>query len=271
MNIISTGRSALFSPADRPERALKALRGDADLVILDLEDAVAPGAKDTARCALAEILGNAPGREGIVIRVNDPATESGDADLRALTELARDGGAPSFAIMVPKLTVDTPLRLVPEGISVIGLIETATAVRDIYRIATLPRITRLALGAVDLSTELGCEPVSATIDAVRAQLVLASVTAGMAAPLDSPCVNFRDETVVQEAAQRARRDGFGGLLCIHPAQLEAVATAYRPTEKQLTWARKVLAAGDAAAAVDGEMVDRPVILRAQRIIEAAGN
>lgn len=265
MNPITTGRSALFCPADHPGRAAKALAGSADIVILDLEDAVAPAAKDAARDALADILRSATDRPGVVVRINDPATEAGAADVAALAALA-----PGVGVMVPKLTRATPLDRLPADTRIIGLIETAEAVRDLHAIATLPGIERLALGAVDLSTQLGCEPVSATIDAARAQLVLASATAGLAAPLDSPCLNFRDPQVVQEAAGRARRDGFGGMLCIHPAQLAAVAAAYLPTDQQLAWAEKVLAVGEAAASVDGEMVDRPVILRARQIIEAAG-
>lgn len=264
MTPIITGRSALFCPADHPGRAAKALASSADIVILDLEDAVAPNAKDTARDALAGMLATAADRPGVVVRINDPATDTGAADVAALAAI--EHGA---AIMVPKLTLATPLGQLPADTRIIGLIETAEAVRDLHDIATLPSIDRLALGAVDLSTQLGCEPVSATIDAVRAQLVLASVAAGLAAPLDSPCVNFRDPEVVREAAGRARRDGFGGMLCIHPAQLGGVAAAYRPTEEQLVWARKVLSVGDAAASVDGEMVDRPVILRARQIIGAA--
>lgn len=264
MDPILTGRSALFCPADHPERAVKALASGADIVILDLEDAVAPAAKDAARDQLTGILKTAGDRAGVVVRINDPATETGAADLATLAALGY-----SAAIMVPKLSLTTPLDQLPAGAQVIGLIETAEAVRDLHEITTLASVKRLALGAVDLSTQLGCEPISATIDAVRAQLVLASVAASLAAPLDSPCVNFRDPEVIGEAAQRAHRDGFGGMLCIHPAQLTAVSEAYRPTEKQLTWAKKVLSVGDAAASVDGEMVDRPVILRAQQIIGAA--
>lgn len=264
MDPILTGRSALFCPADHPERAVKALASSADIVILDLEDAVAPAAKGIARDELAEILAAATDRPGVIVRVNDPASDTGAADLTALATMDHNA-----AIMVPKLSLDTPLGQLPTGTKMIGLIETAEAVRDIHEIATLASVTRLALGAVDLSTQLGCEPTSATIDAVRAQLVLASVAAGLAPPLDSPCVNFRDPEVIEQAAGRARRDGFGGMLCIHPAQLPAVSAAYRPTERQLTWARKVLSVGDAAASVDGEMVDRPVILRAQQIIGAA--
>src|SRR5699024_12035066 len=127
-------------------------------------------------------------------------------------------------------------------------------------LAAHPAITRLALGAVDLSTELGCEHRSATIDTVRSQIVIASVAAHLSAPLESPCVNFRDETVDFDAAQRARQDGFGGMLCIHPAQLSTVRSAFARSEKDIEWTHRVMAAGDSAASVYGEMVDRTVLL-----------
>ena len=268
MSIYKTGRTALFSPADRPERAIKALNGTADLAIVDLEDAVAPADKDAARSELESLLRTTTRTTGIVIRINDPASDVGGADIQEICRLIQEESMPDIAVMVPKFTASTNLEQLPQGVAVIGLIESAHAVRDIYALAAHPAITRLALGAVDLSTELGCEPRSATIDTVRSQIVIASVAAHLSAPLESPCVNFRDETVVFDAAQRARQDGFGGMLCIHPAQLSTVHSAFAPSEKDIEWAHRVLAAGDSAAAVDGEMVDRPVLLRAQRILES---
>lgn len=259
MSILHTARTALFAPANRPDRARKALDGAAELVILDLEDAVAPDAKDLARQLLLDVLASPSAREFTVVRVNHPASDAGAADLAALE-------GTGVAVMIPKITADTPL---PADVPVIGLVETAAGVRDLHAIAARKGIERLALGAVDLSAELGCASDSATIDAVRAQLVVASAAAGLPAPLESPCVNFRDTEVVAGAAGRARRDGFGGMLCIHPAQLEPVTEAFRPSEEEVAWAQKVLAVGDDASGLDGEMIDRPVLLRAQRIMDAA--
>ncbi|GAB3596442.1 Citrate lyase subunit beta-like protein [Corynebacterium faecale] len=271
MNYFTTGTTALFSPADRPDRALKALASPSDLVILDLEDAVAldQESKHMARTGLHPLLQQVPERTGVVIRINSPETIEGKKDLREIAHLSGMSGLPNFAIMVPKLTLSTPLNEIPQNHPIIGLIETADAVRDLFAIAAHPRVDRLALGAVDLSTELNCDSTSATIDHVRAQLVIASVAAGVAAPLESPCVHFQDTGIVKDAARRARRDGFGGMLCIHPRQLEGVSEAFRPDEKDIIWAQKVLNTGGAAASVDGEMVDRPVLMRAQKILAAA--
>lgn len=268
MSIYHTGTTALFSPADRPDRALKALKGTADLVILDLEDAVAPDAdsKQAARTGLQSLLEEDPERSGVIIRINPPGTPEGADDLREIGLLAATDGLAPFAVMVPKLDMYTPLTQIPESVEIIGLVETAMAVRDLFDIAQLSRVSRLALGAVDLSTELGCNLISTTIDQVRAQIVIASAVAGIAAPLESPCINFQDPVVISTAADKAHADGFGGMLCIHPKQLDAVSTAFRPSAQEITWAQKVLNAGEAASAIDGEMVDRPVILRAQRIL-----
>ncbi|QGU06174.1 Citrate lyase subunit beta-like protein [Corynebacterium occultum] len=266
MDSILFGHTALFCPADRPDRSAKALASNAEIIILDLEDAVAPDAKSQARNSLGTLLSNAQERTGIVIRVNDPATETGQADLAELARLSTSPDLPEFTVMVPKLTTDTPLDSLPGENGIIGLIETARGVRDLHTIAPHPRIRRLSLGAVDLSTELGCEPDSSTIDAVRAQLVIASSAAGLPSPLDSPCLDFRNSEIIERAAQRARRDGFGGMLCIHPVQLAPVTAAFLPTREEVEWARQVVAVGDAVTSLNGQMVDRPVILRAQRIL-----
>ncbi|MDO5670236.1 MAG: CoA ester lyase [Corynebacterium sp.] len=259
MSILHTARTALFTPANRPDRVRKALDGPADLVIIDLEDAVAPDSKDEARALLIDVLASPSPREIIIVRINDPSSSVGAADLEALQ--GRD-----VSVMIPKISASTPL---PSGVPVIGLVETAAGVRDLHQIAALEGIERLALGAVDLSAELGCKSNSTTIDAIRAQLVVASAAAGLPAPLESPCVNFRDAEVVEAAAARAHRDGFGGMLCIHPAQLASVTAAFQPTADEIAWATRVLAAGEDASGLDGEMIDRPVLLRAQRILSAS--
>lgn len=266
MSIYDTGITALFSPADRPERASKALEGPADLVILDLEDAVGFNDKDSARAELRGLLHGTSRSSGIVIRINDPASNLGSEDIKELVGLNQDTTLPEIAVMIPKFSVSTKLEQLPEDITVIGLIESAEAVRDLHKIASHPAIHRLALGAVDLSTELGCDIDSATMATVRSQLVVASAAANLSAPLESPCVNFRDSSMVAAAAKQAKKDGFGGMLCIHPRQLDAVCKAFSPSEHDLAWARRVLSVGNSATAIDGEMVDRPVLLRAQRIL-----
>lgn len=269
MTIKHVPTTALFCPADRPDRALKALTSSADQVILDLEDAVSPDSESKldARRNLKNLL-QSDNQIDVVIRVNEPGTVEGDLDLEELARLSMLDDIPALKVMIPKLTLNTPLELIPGELEIIALVETAAAVQDIYEIASVPRISRLALGAVDLSAELGCSPRSSTIDYVRSQLVIASAAAGITPPLDSPCVKFQDPEVVEIAARKAKNDGFGGMLCIHPKQLDIVSRVFLPSKEEIEWARKVLDAGDAASSLDGEMIDRPVIFQAQRIMDA---
>src|SRR5699024_10666263 len=222
MSIYKTGRTALFSPADRPERAIKALNGTADLAIVDLEDAVAPADKDAARSELESLLRTTTRTTGIVIRINDPASDVGGADIQEICRLIQDESMPDIAVMVPKFTASTNLEQLPQGVAVIGLIESAHAVRDSYALAAHPGISRLALCALILSTALAGEPRTGTTYTVRSQIVLASLAAHLSAPLESPRVNSSSDTVVFDAAQRARHNGLGGMLCIHPAQLSTL-------------------------------------------------
>ena len=263
-----TSRTALFTPANRPDRAQKALDGAADVVILDMEDAVAAPDKDAAREQLRTFLTDvdAASRNRLVIRINAPDTEAGQHDIQMLEQVEKTPAA----IMVPKAESSGTLDVLPaklSGLHVIALVETPTGVRDIHQIAAHKNVDRLAVGAIDLSAALGSDVDSLPISFARAQAVIASAGAGIAAPLDSPCTDFRNAEVVGKAAEAAVRDGFGGVLCIHPMQLEHVASAFTPSDADVAWAERVIAAGEGAGSVDGQMVDRPVYLRAQQILQ----
>jgi citrate lyase subunit beta/citryl-CoA lyase len=118
--------------------------------------------------------------------------------------------------------------------------------------------------------DLDAEADSPVLDYARAQIVVASRAAGIAAPLDSPSIAITDLHSVEQSARTGRGFGFSGKLCIHPAQLKPVRTAFTPTEEQITWARSVVSAGDAAVQVAGQMIDKPVTERARRILHRAG-
>lgn len=265
-----TARTALFTPANRPDRITKALNASADIVIADLEDAVAESAKDAARQLLQQFLGDSDAQtlKRLVVRINAPTTQSGTQDLAMLGELTQFPAA----IMVPKAEasgVFDQLPAVLDPVKVVALVETPTGVRDVRAIAEHDRVDRLAIGAIDLSAALGCHVDSTPIHAARGAVVLESAAAGLPAPLDSPGTNFSDPAEMTATAEQAARDGFGGALCIHPRQLEYVVTAFTPSEEAVAWAKRVVAVGDGAGVVDGEMVDRPVLLRAERILLAA--
>lgn len=268
-----SAQTALFTPADRIDRLAKALAGPADIVIADLEDAVAADAKATARAGLRDFLTDSvvvdEHRGRLVVRVNGIGTREGRSDLAMLAALEQ-GLRP--AVMVPKAEEAADLDRVAEvlpGVPVVVLVETVAGVLRLDGIARHPAVVRLAVGAVDLSAELGCAADSVPVHQARAGAVMASAAHGLASPLDSPCVDFTDIAVLAGAARTAVRDGFGGMLCIHPRQLEHIRAAFAPSPEEVAWAERVVAAGESAATVDGQMVDRPVVLRALRVLVAA--
>ncbi|MFT4086020.1 MAG: CoA ester lyase [Gordonia sp. (in: high G+C Gram-positive bacteria)] len=257
----------LFVPGDRPERFDKAAAAGADLVVVDLEDAVSPGNKDAAREAAARWLadGNA-----CAIRVNSPGSGLLAADLQALEGL-------TCTVMVPKAeSAEDMGRVVAsrgESPSVIALVETARGVLQAPSIAAAPGVHRLALGSFDLAAELGVDPDDAlALAATRGGLVLASAAAGLPGPIDGVTASVDDADLLTADTRQARRLGFSGKLCIHPRQVGAVTAAFAPTEAERAWAQRVVeafSASDGAALVDGKMIDKPVLDRALRIHRAS--
>lgn len=275
-HMLNIAQTALFSPGDRPDRVRKSLAGDADLVIADLEDAVAADAKADARVNVTDIVEDDAAftdRPGMVVRISEPHSPAGEADLAALAGLS-DPARARLAVMIAKTQsphdVAAVFAQLGEDVPVIALIESARGVLNAVEIAEHASVVRLALGGIDLAADLGCDVDSATTAHARAQLVLASAAAGLAGPIASPCPNFRDPEVVADAARSARSNGLSGILCIHPAQLEPATQAFAPSEEDVAWARKVVEAADGATALDGQMIDRPVILKAQAVLAAVG-
>ncbi len=258
-------RSYLFVPGDRPDRFAKALASGADTVIVDLEDAVAPVAKDAARAALVAWLAQ-PGAS-VAVRINDAASPAFAADLAVLAD-GRIG-----AVMLPKAERADDLarvRAAAPRAALLPMIETAFGVDRLREIATAPGVLRLAFGSIDLQLDLGIEGEDELL-VFRSQLVLASRVAGLAAPVDGVSTSLDDSEAIGADARRARRLGFGAKLCIHPRQIAAVHAAFAPSAEELAWAGRVVAAAaqGGATAVDGRMVDRPVLLRAQALLARA--
>jgi citrate lyase subunit beta/citryl-CoA lyase len=255
--------SYLFVPATRPERFDKALAAGADRVIIDLEDAVAPQDKHTARAALATWLTK---EKSVAIRINSADTEWFADDL-ALCAL--DGVA---EIILPKAgEVADVKRVVAAGAkSVKLLIESALGIKNIDQLAQQERVTRLIFGSIDFCVDMGIDADDRELDYFRSHIVLASRLAELAPPVDGVTTAIDDVTVLQADTLRGKGFGFGAKLCIHPKQVTTVNAAYRPTEDELAWARRVMdaagSAGGAAVQVDGRMVDKPVLIRAQRLL-----
>ncbi|MFN5700418.1 MAG: HpcH/HpaI aldolase/citrate lyase family protein [Betaproteobacteria bacterium] len=268
-------RAALFVPATRADRIPKALASGADVVIVDLEDAVAPQDKDSARAALDVALAHqhrasaAASSDGpaLWVRVNAGAPWS-DQDLALCARHAA-----VQAVMVPKAESAQQMRAAFEACGckpLLALIESAEGYARRDEVASHPAVERLAFGSIDFQLDLGISGEGDALLVFRSGLVLASRLAGLPAPLDGVTVEVADPRVVAADAARARALGFGGKLCIHPQQVGPVNAAFSPSPAEIEWAQRVVAACEASAgaavAVDGKMIDRPVLLRAQALL-----
>lgn len=252
----------LFVPANRPERFEKAAASAADAIILDLEDAVAIDAKDAVRSALRDDFTDKP----ILVRINGIGTPWRTADMAAID------GRRFAAVIVPKAEAGSAFSALctSSPVPVIALIESAVGIAEARRIATTDKVARLAFGSIDYCADLGCAHSREALLLARSELVLASRLGGLPAPIDGVTTAIDDAALISDDARHARELGFGGKLCIHPRQVEAIRAGFAPSEAEIAWARRVLASGDGAAAVDGAMVDEPVRIRARAILKRAG-
>lgn len=266
-------RSLLFVPATRPERIAKALAGEADAVIVDLEDAVAAEAKEEARRALDDFLTHAP-QTRLLVRTN--AAQSPEFS-RDLALCARHAGV--AGIMLPKADGAAEIERVhaASGKPVWPLIESAGGLVELPALARARGVARLSIGALDLAADLdlivGSEGAEALLDQCRLQLVVHSRAAGLAPPVESVIPDIEDLDRVARVARRAAEMGFGGMLSIHPRQLAPIHRAFVPGDDEIAWARGIVAAAETnggAFRLDGRMVDAPVIARARRLLTRAG-
>ena len=260
----------LFVPGDRPDRFAKAAGSGADEIILDLEDAVAPTDKATARQHIGDWLRQ--GGSGWV-RINAADTAWFEADLAELAAAAGLRG-----VMVPKAEETAPLervrRAVTQHAGLVALVESARGVAAAADLAGCPAVDRLAFGSVDFAVDLDAVEEWDSLLLARSGLVLASRAAGKPGPIDGVTRSIDDTALVGREAARSRRLGFSGKLAIHPAQLPAIAAAFRPEPAEIEWARSLVAAveqgSSGALAVDGQMIDKPVLDRAHALLRRAG-
>lgn len=271
---ITTASRYLFVPANRPERYERALESGADAVIVDLEDAVALPQKEEARATLARWLrGNGP-QPRLWVRINAADTVWHGDDLLTFSALSMAG------IVLPKAedpkTLSAIARRLGPGRGLIALIESAAGLAAMREIAAVPGVQRLAFGSIDAQVDLGmqCGPEEEELMHFRIEMVMASRLAGIAPPIDGVTTDFNDDAFLTRMVQRARRMGFGAKLCIHPRQVEAVRRGFMPSEQELVWAEEVMAAVRAsdggAISLKGKMIDKPVILQAEKFLHQAG-
>ena len=269
-------RSVLFSPGDRPELMRKAPTTGADVVVFDLEDAVTLETKGEAQTAVRDVLADldAPDVE-VCVRVS-PAGRGGAADL----DVILDGSGPD-ALVVPKAEAADDIRdlanLVAErdaDLPILALVETAAGILHAEAIAAADPTDALVFGAEDLAADVGATRTDEGTEVLHARehVVLAASAAGVDA-IDTVYTDFEDESGLRSETAFARDLGYDGKLAIHPAQVDPINEAFTPDGETIEWARRVLDAHEEADsgvfAVDGEMIDAPLVAQAERVRERA--
>jgi citrate lyase beta subunit len=265
-------RSLLFAPANRPAIHEKALASGADIVCLDLEDAVPPADKATARQTAAPFLTDAAGPERVV-RINCLRSLDGLRDILTLLDAEPSGGT----IFLPKVATQDEVRLAGELIAeaaaplkIAVLIESLEGIENAAAILSAsPNISFALFGAVDYAAELGVEVSPEPLYHARSTLVHAARRAGVNL-LDVPCLSFRDEAAVEAEAAYALTLGFNGKACLHPSNINVVNRTFSPTAEQIAHAERVVSlyekSPNGLAVLDGKLIDKPVIRSMQSIL-----
>lgn len=271
-------RSWLFTPATRPDRFDRAARSGADVLIIDLEDAVPPADKAAARSTALDALATPPAVPILrVLRINAPVTPDGLEDLLAL--IRGPQSARPDCLIVPKVDsaetirwIDTLLTGAGTPLPLVALIESARGVAAAEDIAgASPRLAALFFGAADLSADLGCATAWEPLLSARSRLVNAAALAGIEA-VDSPFFALNDAAGLERETAAALALGFGAKAAIHPGQIATINATLTPTEAEAAQARRILAeSAKGVAVVDGRMIDEAMARKARRILSRAAN
>jgi citrate lyase subunit beta/citryl-CoA lyase len=279
-------RSWLFAPGDSEKKMAKAIASEADIALLDLEDSVVPERKADARKMLAEAIAAAPDKSRVWVRVNPLSGDWTQADLDAVV------GAGPGGLFLPKAegghdveafdAMITPLEkaagIEAGSIKVAALVtETAAAMFTTGTYHGAPRLAAMSWGAEDLSSELGASEqrgpdgeYSHVYEMARSLCLLGAVKAGVA-PIETVQPEFRDLEALETRARWVRAQGFRGMLAIHPAQIAPINAAFTASAEEIAHARAVVQAfadnpGAGAVQLDGNMLDRPHLALAQRLL-----
>lgn len=286
-----SARSWLFAPGDSEKKMTKAMEGDADIVLIDLEDAVAPDNKANARPMVHDFIkANPEQRHRLWVRINPFDGPYTLLDLAAVMP-AHPGG-----IMLPKVYSRAEVEQlnhclsaleVANGIEegstpvIVLITETAEAMFHTGDYKGAPRVVALTWGAEDLADSIGASSnrnadgsYSFTYELARSLTVLGAATAGVTA-IETISADFKDLEALRLRAEKVRRDGFRGMLAIHPAQIDVINKAFTPTDEEVAEAQEIVdvfAANPGVGAIGwkGGMLDRPYLARAERLLKQAG-
>lgn len=279
-------RTYLFTPGNHPRRVEKAFTLATDVVILDLEDAVAVAEKVKTRDIVRETLAK-PRETAAFVRVNAYDTPFCYGDICAVVCPELDG------VMLPKLESVADLKSVEwlianlereQGMEVgtidlLPIIETAKGAANLRDMVLAgSRVKRFAFGAGDYTRDLGMDWTmeEAELLPIRSEMVLASRLGGLEPPIDTVYIHIKEHDLFKQSCDTVRALGFQGKLCIHPDQIGPANTAFSPTAESIAWSEKIVAAFDeaekqgvASIQVDGYFVDYPIVEKAQRTVDVA--
>lgn len=273
-------RSILFAPGDKPKLQRNAITTGADVVVFDLEDAIAPGQHDTAREAINRVLTDQefdPDCE-VCVRVNPGTRASADLDV------VLDGAPRIDSLMLPKTEDTDEVAKLAEQVTnrgydlpILALVESASGVLHAETIANTNAADAICFGAEDFSADVGATRTEEGAEVLYArERVVAAATAADIAAIDTLVTDFQDTDHLRDDAAFSAQLGFDGKMAIHPSQIDPINDAFTPDQDRIQWAERVLEARDAAKAdgrgvyeVDGEMIDAPLIAQAERIMEQA--
>ena len=283
-------RSWMFVPGHRQRMIDKALGLNADAIMLDIEDGVAPSEKDQARKNIGESLGRkkTPGSPARYVRINAIGHPRMDADLDAVVRPGLEGLVlPKVDTVAEARKVDAILtdreskrRMPSGGIKLLIAIESPKGLLNAPAIAaSSSRVTGLMFGAEDFGREIGLPAVregeARDLIFARSAMVIAAASAHVQA-IDGVWVDLNDGPGLLGFAKQSRRLGFSGMSCIHPSQVDAINTTFSPTAEEIDYCQKVLQAfeeanarGDGSIAFGGQLIDRPIVERARRTIDMA--
>lgn len=274
-------RSALFTPGTEAARLRKAITSGADVCIFDLEDSVAAGRVGEAREIVREALEELAGKARIWLRVHPASSREMAEDLSTMPLHALE------AVMLPKASHRDDVEAYRHAmrqtrgaavLPVVPLIETAAGVLATASIAEVTDVACLAFGRFDLAADMGVDPDGngAALLTARGSVVLASTAWRLGPPLDSPWLKIIDLDGLRANAKRARADGFGGMMVVHPSHVKTVNEVFSPTADEIAWARGIVGSsaeaqsgGRGAYARDSEMVDEAIVKRARAILRDA--
>ncbi|HUS53268.1 MAG TPA: CoA ester lyase [Thermohalobaculum sp.] len=279
-------RTWLFAPGNHPRKVEKVFGTGADVAILDLEDAVAVAKKEAARGPVAAALA-LPRSCRAYVRVNALDTGYTFGDLEAVAGPGLDG------IVLPKVERAADIQMVdwvigslerknglaPGSIDLMPILESGRGIAGARQICgAAGRLKRVSFGAGDYTRDMGMEwtMTEHEIDAARAEVVLASRINDLEPPVDTVFIHIREHDAFRASCIRVRQSGFQGKLCIHPDQVGLANAAFTPTEQEVSWARKIVAAfreaeaaGSASIQVDGYFIDYPIVEKAERMVALA--